>query len=365
MYTLFHGELSGLAVKRPDHITYHRVFDTVRETGALHFLHGVCVEKWQGRLAVCFAYNNGQENSASEELLIRWSDDGGESWTAPEHIAPPGDSAHSHSVFLPGKDGLWCFGPQFYGLGEPPVTEKGHKLIHFRGLQTEAWTLQEGAWRSRGIVAEGFWPLSAPEKTGDGCWLLTGCSENWLAAAARSRGEDLLHWDVVCLNTRGEVFTEAGAWVAGNRVRMIMRNESLRREGVFHAVTAESTDCGRSFGVCEETNLPMATSKPFCGRLSDGRPYLIFNTPLPGAPGDRSRLLLGIGAPGESSIRRLFLLDEGGETKSGRRAALSYPYGRVMDGKLFIAYSAESAHEEGRSCNHNDAMLAIVDEGAL
>ena len=65
MYELLKGEADYHGLKRPDNIEYHRVFDTVRETGAPHFLHGVAVERWQSRLAVCFAYNDQAENSVT------------------------------------------------------------------------------------------------------------------------------------------------------------------------------------------------------------------------------------------------------------------------------------------------------------
>lgn len=350
-------------VRRPANIEYHRIFDTVRETGETHFLHGVAIEQWQGKLAACFAFNMALENSITEQLMITWSEDGGRTWSKPESITEPAPYANSHSVFLPLDDELWCIGPRFMGLGEVPVTKKGRRACHFVSLQTEAWKLSGGKWQPMGIVADGFWPLSAPVKLDNGNWLLSGCSTKWMGAAAISHGDDLTHWDVVLPDTDEEVFTEAGAWTDGNRVFLVLRNGSLQTGDRFHAAVALSEDFGKTFAHCELSNLPMCTTKPFCGRLSDGRPYLVFNQSIDGAPHDRSRMMLGVGEKGSFRIDRVFLIDEGHMTPSGKRLALSYPYAREIEGKLHIVYSYESAPNGG--ANNNDAVLAIVDIDSL
>jgi len=348
---------------RPDSIEYHRVFDTIRETGETHFLHGVAVEQWRGRLAVCFAFNDHAENSITERLMIRWSDDGGRSWGPVESISQPAPYANSHSVFLPREDGLWCFGPRFLGLGERPRTKKGHLSIHFRDLQMEAWKYDGEVWQSMGVVVGDCWPLSAPVRLDNGNYLISGCDTDWLGAVALSRGDDLTHWDVIKPDTDGEVFTEAGAWADGNRVMLVLRNGTAKVGDKYHAAVAFSTDFGRTFGPCELSNLPMATTKPFCGYLDDGRPYLVFNESVDGNPHDRSRLLLGTGEKGSFSITRLYLIDEGQPTAAGRRLLLSYPYARQIGDKLYVAYSSEST--PGRGANNNDAMLAVIDVKSL
>jgi len=359
MWELLKNSSENRIVKRPGSIEYHCIFDTVAETGAHHFLHGVAVEQWQGRLAACFAFNDYAENSITEKLIIRWSDDGGKTWTAPEAIAQSDDCAHSHGVFLSQEDALWCFAPHFLGLGKAVPTSKGHVPIHFQALQMEAWRYDGDAWQSRGIVAEGFWPLGAPALMENGCWLLSGCDTNWMGTVAISRGDDLTRWDIVKPETEGEVLTEAGAWAAGSNVFMVLRNQTVMTDGKFHAAFALSQDYGKTFSPCGLTNLPMATTKPFCGCLNDGRPYLIFNESVPGDPHCRSRMLLGIGEKGAFQISKLYLIDEGQPTDGGRRLALSYPYACQIGNRLHIAYSSESA--PGKYANNNDAMLAIVD----
>lgn len=358
MFRLMNGNMETM--NRPANIEYHRVFDTVAETGNAHFLHGVAVDVWKNCLAVCFAYNANAENSVTEELLISWSNDQGKTWTKAEHIATLSEHANSHSVFHSTNDALWCFGPRFNGLGEPPISSKGFQTIHFTELQMEAWRYDGNTWEGMGIVANDFWPLGAPTKLDDGNILIAGCDTNWFAAVAVSHGSDLLHWDIFKPNTNGQVFTEAAAWTEGDKVLMVMRNQSVLTDGKYNAAVALSEDGGRTFSECKLSNLPMATTKPFCGKLTDGRVYMVFNESISGHPNRRDRMLLGVGKADSFTLERFYVIDEGCFDKNaGRRCALSYPYAKEIDGRLYIAYSYESMPATGY--NHNDAMLAIVE----
>lgn len=352
MFELLKGTVDYKALNRPAHIEYHRVFDTVKETGEYHFLHGVAVDQWKGRLVAGFAFNNKEENSITEQLFIRWSGDDGRTWTRAESIAPPASYANSHSVFLPQEDVLWCFGPRFLGHG-------GDEFI---GLQMEAWRYDGSAWKPMGIVGNDFWPLGAPTRLENGNWLISGCDTKWKAAIAISHGDDLLHWETVKPDVGEEIFTEAAAWANGNEVLMVMRNQSAVTDGKYHAAVSLSMDYGKTFGACELSNLSMATTKPFCGKLNDGRPYLVFNESIEGKNWSRERMLLGIGERGSFSISKVYVLDEGYACTHGR-LNLSYPYAVQIGDRLYVAYSYEST--PGTSYNHNDAMLAIVDISSL
>jgi hypothetical protein len=363
MYTLISDQIDWQHIKRPQNIEYHRVFDTKQQTGAYHFLHGVSVDHYEGLLVVSFALNEGNENTITEKLMVCYSADEGMTWSKPEMIGKPGGYANSHSVFLSHKGDLWCFGPRFKGLGTPPVTTKGHKTIHFVDLQLEAWRYNGSDWIGLGIVGDDIWPLGMPERMENGNYFIAGCDRHWYAAGAISHGENLTKWDKVSIDTDGEVFTEAGAWIQNNQVLMVLRNQSVMSHGKFHAAVTVSSDYGRSFSPCMLSNLPMATTKPFCGRLKDGRPYLVFNRSIEGKPYDRSQLVLGICEQGELRIDKLYAIDEG-RPGPERRSALSYPYAKQINNKLYIAYSYESAPGLVGG-NHNDAMLAAVDIGSL
>ena len=339
------------------------VFDTVRETGDTHFVHGASAAFWKGSLYLSFAFNENSENSISEQLMLMRSDDLGASWSQPKAVSASDGHAHSHGVLWPGCDELLCFAPVFDGLGERPVNAKGHKSIRFMNLKTELLRFDGEAWRSCGILAEDFWPLGQPVVSGNRL-ILTGCDGNWYAAAAVSLDTDLMRWQVVKPDTDGEIYTEAAAWARGDEVCLVMRNETMRVDDRFNAAVSLSRDGGRSFEQSVLSDLPVATAKPFCGRLSDGRPYLVFNESLPGAPRDRGRLLLGVGDdPQRFCIDRTYLIDEGRMSEKGRRLALAYPYACEKAGRLFIFYSYESS--PARGANNNDIALAVAETWEL
>lgn len=116
--------------------------------------------------------------------------------------------------------------------------------------------------------------------------------------------------------------------------------------GVFAQITGQKIDC-------------LINPDKFRGVLDDGRPYLVFNESVAGAPRDRGRLLLGVGKKGGFSLCKLYIVDEGSLLESqNRRLALSYPYARQIGEKLYLGYSYES--QPGNGGNNNDAMLAVV-----
>lgn len=358
MYELLAPGCRPESAIRPANIAYHRIFDTVKETGGLRFLHGVALESWQGRLMTCFALNDNAENSITERLVTRSSDDGGLHWSPLQTVSQQRAHANSHSVFCVHEGVLWCFGPRFDGLGAPPITKSGHTRIHFLNLRMEAWRFQNETWQEMGLVGGDFWPLGAPEPMGNGNWLIAGCDEQWRAAFAISHGDDFTQWEIARPDIGEEVFTEAGAWVRGNCVFAIMRNQSIVSEGKYCAAITCSYDYGKTFASCEISNLPMATTKPFCGRFHDGRPYLIFNESISGKPHDRGRLILGICNTKEFCIDQVWLIDEGSHAASGRQLSLSYPYAKQLGNLLYVAYSYESMPGAGYS--QNDAMLAVI-----
>lgn len=52
MFELIKSEVNVQAANRPRNIEYHRVFDVVKVTGNHHFLHGLAIDEWNGRLVV-------------------------------------------------------------------------------------------------------------------------------------------------------------------------------------------------------------------------------------------------------------------------------------------------------------------------
>lgn len=311
------------------------------EVDGYDWLHGVALAFHEGTLFTSWGNNRGTENTPTEVTRGRRSPDGGRSWLPVEMIAPgaPGEG-NSHGAFLRCGHELWAFVPRF-GKGAG---------THFPGLCMEAFaTSARGHWEPRGVVGQGIWPLEEPARTAGGNWVVAGCDENWKAAVAISRGDDLLHWDAVKLPVGERVYTEATTWVSGDEVLAVMRNESPADKDLPCAAVSVSADGGRTWAPCRESNFPMVTSKPFAGTLSNGQRYLVANV-CRSHPRSRRTLVIAVSRPGGRRLCRMLQI----ETTEG---ALSYPYAVEYDGRLWVAYSSAP---RGLGGNRNDARMAII-----
>jgi hypothetical protein len=260
-------------------------------------------------------------------------------------IAPGGaDYAASHGAFLSHKGKLWAFLCRFRGSRED--------------VRMEAYALDERSnrWISRGVVAkEGFWPLAEPVKMADGNWIMAGASiagEN-PGAVAISRGDDFTKWDVRIIPhiPGAKMWGETAAIVEGKEVTAIIRYGAKAL-----ALAALSDDYGRTWTASAESNLLMAPSKPYAGKLSTGQRYLICTTTAD-TGGRRAPLTIAVSRPGEKLFRKVYRIRDAvrpGEDDT-RPAALAYPYAIEYKGKLYVAYSV--GRERG---NRNSAELAVI-----
>lgn len=342
------------SAKKPADIRYSWIHNSYKEDGCYHFLHGVSLAECKGGLIATYGFNFGFEASVTEKLSGKYSADDGKTWEGFFTITPENASfANSHGVFGWHHEALWLFAPHFFGQAPPYFTQKGYASLHYPKLFTEAWIRQDnGNWQPVGKVVDDFWPYHPPIKLPNGNYLMTGFDHRWLSSVAISNGDNFAEWKMVSIPTQEEVYSEAGAWVMPDRVIAVLRNETKRNaDGFYHAIISISTDNGEHFSQPEESNLPMSTSKPFCGMLSDNRPYLIFNYPKRHEK-DRSCMMIGIGSVGRTELSHFFILDEWAP-------GLAYPYAMERNGCLYVTYSSRSqgAAAEG---NLNDAKLAVI-----
>lgn len=156
MFPLMKQEIDWARLKRPDDVAYYRVFDTIRERGCGHFLHGVAVEEFEGRLAVCFAFNEGDENSVTERLMVCWSPDGGHSWTRPNGSAFPRSHADSHSVFLVLRRRTLVLWPPVLWAGRAAFDRKGQAGHPFSGFAHAGLAVRPGGMAGNGRCGRGF-----------------------------------------------------------------------------------------------------------------------------------------------------------------------------------------------------------------
>ena len=333
------------------------------------FLHGVGLAWHKNRLYTSFGHNKGGENTGSEEVRGRVSDDGGRTWgeTFTIDSGDEPDLAVSHGVFLSHGGRLHAFMGAYY---------RTMKRVHTRGYVLDEAT---GRWAAFGVVVEGgFWPMQEPQRMEDGNWIMAGisaggdCSAGGVhpAAVAISRGDDFTTWDLVVIPVAedlGAVWGESTLITQGRRITNIARYGAKAL-----ALVAASDDYGRTWTPSQSSNLPMTTSKPYAGRLSSGEPYLICTTAMDSGS-KRTPLTIALGPPGASTFSRVLVIrrsEHDGEVESHPGAQLSYPYAIEHDGQLYVGYSNSGGGVgrvgEGRQLwNNNSGELAVIPIAAL
>lgn len=317
-----------------------------------NWLHGIALA-WHGdRLFASYGHNQGKENTATEVANYSVSSDGGATWSAPKLIDEGKEKnlAVSHGVLLSDGGKLWAFQGAFHG--------------RMQNIHTRAYVRDEttGQWIKHGIIVEGgFWPMQEPQRMADGNWMMAGLQvvdgigkPNNPAAVAISRGDDLLKWDLISIPKPPEVnmWGESTVILDGSNVLNISRYRSPI------ALASTSNDFGRKWTTMQQSNLPMAASKPYAGVLSTGQRYLIGNT----TADNRNRrwpLTIAVTDPQGIQFRRVYRIRTAihdGPGESHDSAALSYPYAVERGGKLYVAFS----NDGGRGTNRNSAELAII-----
>jgi len=332
-------------------VRFHVIKKYERKVDGYGFLHGVALAWHKGKLYASFGHNKGRENTRTEEGRYCVSEDAGKTWSNVRTIdvgIEDDDLAVSHGVFLSRGETLWAFLGSFHGSR--------------KGVHTRAYTLNEetGQWQAQGtVVRDGFWPMTEPVKMDDGNWIMPGfiVGEGNPAAVAISAGDDLKKWKTVIIPRGGRVrnmWGESSIFVDGSHVTNIARYGSKAL-----ALAASSSDYGRTWTPSAESKLPMATSKPCSGVLSNGQRYLICSTTADGG-NRRSPLTIAVSKPGENTFSKVFVIRhavfEDGPGESDPGAALSYPYAVEYQDKLYVGYSNNGE----RRGNNNSAELAVI-----
>jgi hypothetical protein len=246
-----------------------------------------------------------------------------------------------------------------------------------QGVHTRAYRLNEttGEFEKLGVVLEGgFWPLGEPQRMEDDNWIMAGISARGdapaggthPAAVAISQGDDFTKWNLVVIPSAdglGGVWGESAVIVDGKRITNLARYGKKPL-----ALAATSEDCGRTWTTMRPSNLPMATSKPYAGRLSTGQRYLVCSTSADGG-GRRAPLTIAVSKPDEPTFSKIFVIRHAefpeGPGESHTRASLSYPYAIEHEGNLYVGYSNNGGNVgrvgQGRELwNNNSAELAVI-----
>lgn len=321
------------------------------------FRHGVALCFHKGRLYASFGHNKGGENTDTEEARFCMSEDDGKTCSEARTIdVGEGPVGVSHGAFLSHNGTLSAFHGAYTGT--------------MKGVHTRAYVLDENSqqWQPKGTVIKGgFWPMQEPLKMDDGNWIMAGLKvgAGSPAIVAISDGDDFTKWDVVPIpQAKGlKMWGESTVIVNGKRVTSISRYGDKAE-----ALAATSEDYGRTWGEMRPSNLPMATSKPIAGTLSNGQRYLVCTTTADSGK-RRSPLTIAVSRPGETMFSKVFVIRHAkfpsGPGESHPKALLSYPYAIEHDGKLYVGYSNSGDKSKrvgtGRELsNNNSAELAVI-----
>lgn len=336
-----------------DGVELHVIKKWDKEADGYTFLHGVGLCWHKGKLYASIGHNKGDENTVTEEAQYRVSEDGGKTWSELRVIDAGLEEnlAVSHGVFVSHGGKLWAFHGAYYN--------------HMERIHTRAYSLDEatGQWIKHGVVLEnGFWALNQPVKMRDGNWIMAGISAGpysnagtFPAAVAISHGDDFTKWDFVSIPVHEglKMWGESSIVVDGPNVLNIARYAAKPL-----ALIAKSTDFGRTWTTMGESNLPMTTSKPAAGMLSNGRRYLVC-TNAANNGGKRYPLTIAISEPGKEVFSKVFVIRHAEHSDVGEsnpKSSLSYPCATEHDGKLYVGYS----NNGGRKGNLNSAEMAVI-----
>ncbi len=315
-------------------VTHHVIHEG--ETGAYQFLLGTALAFHEGTLWASWGNSLVDENDDGSIMGGRASRDGGTTWGPFQIIAPgaPGPDSHSHGVFLNHNDELWAYAARADYIAGGKAYPK---------LRAEAYRLEDNAWVSKGIVAEGlFWPLTEPQPMKDGNYIMGGLivdpENGWPdaeGAVAISAGDDVTKWTPVEIpRVPGDkVWGETSLIVEDDLITAIVRYGSKAV-----ALVSFSEDFGKTWTTLRDSNLPNANSKPYAGTLSTGHWYALVNLE------NRDTLAIVIGEPGARTFSKVWTIRTGKShvprnPGGGKHPQWSYPYAVEHDGKLFVGYS--------------------------
>ena len=342
-------------------VKFHMVKRHQPKIDHFNWAHGAAIVRYKNHWVASFGLNRGGENSAGEEADAITSKNG-KKWSGLVPIeAPKKPNAVSHGILFNHGGELWAFQGAFTG---------SRKDVHMKAY---LWNEAKQQWEDKGKVAgDGFWPLQEPQQMDNGEWIIGGASlgvtnppvvgERNPPAVAICKDGDFTHWEVVRIPTDAKVWGESGVIIDGANLLLVSRSDGKTHDlGAYKqppAWVSVSKDYGRSWTELKPSNLPMASSKPYVGILSNGQRYLIGSISADGG-NKRHPLSIAVSKPGENTFSKVFAIRKSlqkGDVESVPNAGLSYPYAVEYKKKLWVVYS----NNGGRGGNRNSIELAVV-----
>ncbi|MCE5257910.1 MAG: exo-alpha-sialidase [Chloroflexi bacterium] len=215
-----------------------------------------------------------------------------------------------------------------------------------------------GIWRAAPAYLEDYLLNEGPRRTARGRWVMTGEDHDGhtrIAYSDQSEPGDPGWVQVPVVKGEGAVFKNEPSWFQRPDGTLALW---LRDDGGSHRLwLAESQDEGGSWSEPAPTDIPDATSKCHCGKLSNGLYYLIHN---PNTSGLRIPLIISLSEDGLYFSKAYILRDEDTAPRLPGRfkgAGYQYPNSLEFEGRLQIIYSVNKEEIEVQSIALSELSL--------
>lgn len=296
------------------------------------FLMDVTLAAHNNRLYAAWYNSTSAEICGSSFIRGRYSEDGGATWSPPYGIV--GEAGQSEEHYVPAD--LFVHQDALYAL---ITTMSGKNLTQDLRLYRQRRDPAE-KWDCLGKIAPGVICNTPPQRMKNGCYIvgawrpmkdedpaypmvLISDGDN-LASAWRS----VLLFDPLNPQSPHIRCAETTLLTNGASISLFIRND----EGP--SLFFLSHDYGETWSGPMANAMPIGNSKICAGRLSDGRPYLIYNHER--GYFIRTLLVLAIGNSKTGLFEKTYRIFEGDDTALGRGRIWFYPAACEQNGFLYI-----------------------------
>lgn len=298
----------------------------------LPFLHDVTMAALDHTIFEAWYNSTSAEICGSSLIRGRYSRDGGATWSEPFCVV--GEAGQGETHFVPAD--FFTHNNRLYSL---VTTMTGKNMTVNLQLYRQRTDPME-PWECLGKVSEGFICNTPPQQMENGCYIVGA----WMPKKEKtpafpvvliSDGQEIQHpWRCVFLFDPLHPLAprircpEITVLPQGHRLTAFVRND----EGPSYVF--ESDDLGESWSEPMVNTAPIGNSKIFTGRLSDGRPYAVYNQEM--GYFIRSLLVLAVGDPHSGRMNRVYRLFSNYGEELGRGSIWFYPCACEVDGSLCI-----------------------------
>ncbi len=304
------------------------------------FLHDAAIVEHNGVLFA--AWYNCPKGEMKEESLIRGrrSLDQGRTWSEVGVIAS--DRKKRGIMYVP-----VAFGTHDDSLYAYISNMTDSDIV----TQCEVFLFKEDAniWESKGFIAEGFLPNTAPVALPGGGYIMGGRvsdepgTKPTIPAVALSQASSMTKpWRIVPLLPEGHLpngarmrYPETALIVEPSLITAFVRNDGGK------PILFESRDEGQTWSAPIKHNLPIGAAKIYGGKLSTGQRFLLYSFPTEGY---REVLALAVSRKNEPTFSRMWRIHDGGLERLGVGSEWSYPCAIEAFGKLHIVCTSEKRH---------------------